>query len=211
MQKLEAAQQRQYKVMPLMALRGWVLACALLAGCASPPQVPVEEQISLKTVQWADALIAQDYQLALTFMTPSYRSSPRAERFRADFAGASFWQSAEIKWVKCDEDNTLVAGSDDDSGDDSKAVIAELAGAGEATSNENSRESADDCRVTSWEDCGHQRVTTPSVSSAVSTSSGRCQVRLMLMVMKPPEMPYPTRIPFEVTWLNISESWYVYH
>jgi hypothetical protein len=48
--------------------------------------------------------MAQEYDQALTFMTPSYQNSPRSKRFRGEFAGASFWQSAEVKWAKCDEE-----------------------------------------------------------------------------------------------------------
>jgi hypothetical protein len=182
-----------------------LLTSILLTGCASSPTVSVEEHVGNRSLQWANALMALDYDEALTFMTPSYRSSPRAERFRADFGGSSFWQSAEIKWVKCDEENTPVVGS----GDDSNAVIPELAG--DAKSDANASESAEECRINTWEDCGHQMVTPTSGSSTMSISSGRCQVRLMLTVMKPPEMSFPMPIPFEVTWLRTSEGWYLYH
>ena len=53
--------------------------------------------------------MAQDYDEALTFMTPSYQNSPRAERFRGTLAARAFWQDAEIKWVKCDDEDALLS------------------------------------------------------------------------------------------------------
>jgi hypothetical protein len=44
----------------------------------------------------------------------------------------------------------------------------------------------------------------------MSTRSDRCEVRLVLSVMKPPEMPFPMPIPYEVTWLKLEGVWYIY-
>jgi hypothetical protein len=186
------------------ALRMGLLTGVLVAGCASTPNVSIEEHLSHETLQWTSALIDQDYERALAFMTPGYRSSPRASRFRGEFSGSSYWQSAEIKWVKCDEDNTVAGEADDDSA----AVIAEPPGNTEM--NVAALENADDCTVNAWEDCGQPLVTATSPSSTMSTRSDRCQARLILTVMKPPEMSFAMPIPYEVTWLNINGSWYIY-
>ena len=181
-----------------------LMAGFLVTGCASPPQMSIEKQLSYKTLQWADALMGQDYDRALNFMTPSYQSGPRAERFRGEFSGSAYWQGAEIKWVKCDEKNNPIIVSDDDSA----AIIGEPAD--NIKSNAASSENTDDCRVNVWEDCGQELVAPFSTSSTMSTRSDRCEARLVLFVMKPPEMSFPMTIPYEVTWLNVDGAWYIY-
>ena len=183
------------------ALKLVFLASVFVTGCASVEKVSIEEQLNSKTLQWADALMAQKYDRALTFMTPSYQNSPRSKRFRGEFAGASFWQGAEVVWAKCDEEANAPVGSDD--GDD--AVVAG------AASNADASEGADGCRVNAWEDCGQPLVTPVSSSSTISTRSDRCVVRLTLTVMKPPEISFAMPIPYEVTWLNLDGGWYIYH
>jgi hypothetical protein len=160
--------------------------------------------LSYQTLQWTDALIGQDYERALTFMTPGYQSGPRAERFRGDFGGASFWQNAEIKWVKCDQEDSPPAGQADDG-------IAVAAGSASNADRSNSASAAaDDCVVNVWEDCGQELAAPFSTTSTMSTHSDRCEVRVILSVMKPPEMSFPTPIPYEVTWLNVDGAWYIY-
>jgi hypothetical protein len=187
-----------------LAKKMGLLAAVLVAGCASPQKASVEEHLSYKTLQWTDALIGQDYERALTFMTPGYQNGPRAERFRGDFSGASYWQSAEVKWVKCDGESDLTAGPADDG-----AAVA-LGSAANAVSTASASGVADDCVVNAWEDCGQELVAPISASSTMSTRSDRCEVRLILSVMKPPEMSFPMPIPYEVTWLNADGAWYIY-
>ena len=175
-----------------LAVKLSLLAVVLVAGCASPPKVSVEEHLSYQTLQWTDALIDQDYERALTFMTPGYQSGPRAERFRGEFGGASFWQ------------NSLPA----DSADDGVAVAA--GSASNADSTASGLGAANDCVVNAWEDCGQELAAPFSTSSTVSTHSDRCEVRVILSVMKPPEMSFPMPIPYEVTWLNVDGAWYIY-
>ena len=55
------------------ALSVCLLASILLTGCASSPTVSVEEHVGNRSLQWANALMALDYDEALTFMTPSYQ------------------------------------------------------------------------------------------------------------------------------------------
>lgn len=180
------------------------MAGVLVSGCASPPQMSIAEHLSYKTLQWTDALMGQDYDRALTSMTPSYQSGPRAQRFRADFRGASYWQNAEVSWVKCDEESSLLAIS----GDDSAALTGEPSN--NSKSNAAVSENTDDCRVNAWEDCVQELVAPFSTATTMSTRSDRCEVRLVLSVMKPPEMPFPMPIPYEVTWLKLEGVWYIY-
>lgn len=180
------------------------LASILLVGCATSPNVPVEEQVGNRALKWANALIALDYDEALSFMTPSYRSGPRADGFMGEFSGAGYWQRAELKWVKCDEKNSLAASLDDASVAGSDADLG--ATAGEAVAPDG----ADDCVVNVWNDCGKKLAAPISQASTAVSSSDRCEVRLILAVMKPPEMSMAMPIPYDMTWLNLEGDWYLY-
>ena len=182
-----------------------LLAGVLLAGCATPQPVTVEEQVGDKALQWADALMALEYDKALTFMTPSYQNSPRSERFKGDFSGSGFWQDAEIKWVKCDE-------TSDSRSSTKENISAPLNNEplSSAATTAGALGSADDCIVNAWDSCGHEFSSPSAASSAVSGGSDRCVVRLILTVMKPPEMSTPMPIPYELTFLNVDGGWYIY-
>ena len=182
-----------------------LLAGVLLAGCATPQPVTVEEQVGDKALQWADALMALEYDKALTFMTPSYQNSPRSERFKGDFSGSGFWQDAEIKWVKCDETSDSRSSTKDN-------ISAPLNNEplSSAATTAGALGSADDCIVNAWDSCGHEFSSPSAASSAVSGGSDRCVVRLILTVMKPPEMSTPMPIPYELTFLNVDGGWYIY-
>jgi hypothetical protein len=182
------------------ALSVCLLASILLTGCASSPTVSIEEQVGNRSLQWVTALIALDYDEALTFMTPTYQSSPRAARFRGDFSGASYWQGAEIKWVKCDDQSS------------SSDVTNDIKGEVDAEPSSKTIASADgdECVLDIWNDCGQVTNAPFSTSSTAATSSERCEVRLILTVMKPPEMSLPMPIPYEMTWLKVDGDWYLY-
>ena len=194
-QKLDATHQLPYRAMSRLVLSGCLLVSSLLAGCASPTKVAVEEQVGSRAMQWADALMAGDYDVALTFMTPSYRGSPRAERFEGDFSGATYWQNAEIKWVKCEENSA--AGEPDSAINPPEAVLADTA-------------ASDDCVVDTWNDCGKTFLAPISLSSTSTYGSDRCEVRLIITAMKPPELTFPRPIPYNITWLFVDGGWYLY-
>jgi len=177
-----------------------LLASIMFSGCASSPPMSVEEQVGNRALQWANALMSLDYDEALTFMTPTYQRSPRAERFRGDFSGTGFWQDAEVKWVKCDQQGEPAAGFKDVDG----AVNAD------PSSKTTGSDDSNNCAVNNWDNCGEAIAAPFSTSSTVSTSSDRCEVRLMLSVMKPPEISFPMPIPYETTWLKVDGDWYIY-
>jgi hypothetical protein len=181
-----------------------LLVSILLVACATSPNVPVEEQVGNRALKWANALIALDYDEALLFMTPGYRNGPRADGFMGEFGGAGYWQSAELKWVKCDEKNSLAARPDDASAAGNDADSGATAGETVA------RDGADDCVVNVWNDCGKKFAVPISQASTAVSSSDRCEVRLILVVMKPPEMSMAMPIPYDMTWLNIEGDWYRY-
>jgi hypothetical protein len=205
MRRLVNVKHCQLKAITQAAFSMCLLSGVLLAGCATPQPLTVEEQVGNRALEWADALMAQNYDEALSFMTPSYRSSPRSERFRGDFSGAGFWQAAEIKWVKCDDEDGAEAGVEEGA-DESGTALANAAISDSANASDN----ADGCVVTVWNGCGQAFPGPVSPSATTSVSGDRCEVRLMLTVMKPPEMLYPMPIPYEMTWLNIDGSWYIH-
>ena len=195
-------QRCEFSAVLYSLLRSGLLASLLLAGCASSPKVSVEDQVGNRALQWADALMAGDFDKALTFMTPTYQNSPRSGRFEGDFAGASYWRDAAIKWVKCDGESSFPSSRIDTTG-----AVNEVS-SGNAKSIP-ADDNADDCVVNAWEDCGKDFNTPFSKDSTVSVSSDRCEVRLILTVMKPPEMTYPMPIPYEMTWLNLDGRWHM--
>jgi hypothetical protein len=190
----------QWKAIMHAALSVFLLSGIFLAGCATPKQMTVEERVGNRALQWANALMALDYDEALTFMTPSYQNSPRSARFRGDFSGSGFWQDAEIKWVKCDEKSDEKSDSRSSTNDDISAPL-----------NNEPLGSADDCVMSTWDPCGQDFSRPSAVSSAVTGRSDRCVVRLILTVMKPPEMSSPMPIPYELTFLNVDGGWYAFH
>ena len=119
---------------------------AVLGGCASVPEETTEDLVGQRAIEWAETLMALDYDGALTYMTPSYQASPRADRYRGNFSGASFWRSATLHSVKC--------------GDNQPA--------------------------------------------------SRCDVRIILSMIRPPEMTREMPIPYDTTWVLLDGEWYQY-
>ena len=47
--------------------------------------------------------MAGDFQAAVEYTTPAYRSSPRAASYQAEYNGSTWWSDVSVKWVKCEE------------------------------------------------------------------------------------------------------------
>ena len=76
---------------------------AVFSACTTVPDQTTEDLVSQRAISWAEALMELDYNGALSYMTPSYQMSPRADRFRGDFSGAGFWRSVTPHSVDCGE------------------------------------------------------------------------------------------------------------
>ena len=74
---------------------------AVSVGCTAVPEQTAEDLVGQRAISWAEALMELDYNGALSYMTPSYQMSPRADRFRGDFSGAGFWRSVTPHSVDC--------------------------------------------------------------------------------------------------------------
>ena len=91
---------------PLKLLkRVMVIGClpVVFSACTTVPDQTTEDLVGQRAISWAEALIDLDYDVALTYMTPSYQVSPRADRYRGDFSGAGFWRSVTRHSVDCGE------------------------------------------------------------------------------------------------------------
>ncbi len=76
---------------------------AVSVGCTAVTEQTAEDLVGQRAISWAEALMELDYNGALSYMTPSYQVSPRADRFRGDFSGAGSWRSVTPHSVDCGE------------------------------------------------------------------------------------------------------------
>ena len=120
------------------------LLLAIFTGCTTTLEQSAEERVGQRAIEWAETLMALDYDGALTYMTPSYQASPRADRYRGDFSGAGFWRSVTLHAVDCGTDQP------------------------------------------------------PS----------RCDVRVIISMIRPPELMREMPIPYNTTWVFIDGEWY---
>lgn len=74
-----------------------------LGGCSTLQPRPPEEIIADRALAQARHLMSREYDLALTYVVPSYQGSARATFYEADFVGSATWTDASVVWVKCDE------------------------------------------------------------------------------------------------------------
>ena len=83
-------------------LSAFMMMASLVACVGTPAQSP-EERVEQRAMAQAEALMTADFDLALSYMAPSYRSSDKSIDFKRRRSGATGWQRAEVKWVRCDE------------------------------------------------------------------------------------------------------------
>ena len=105
-QGLSIALWRGFETLLLKLLkRVMVIGClpVVFSACTTVPDQTTEDLVGQRAISWAESLIDLDYDGALTYMTPSYQVSPRADRYRGDFSGAGFWRSVTLHSVDCGE------------------------------------------------------------------------------------------------------------
>ena len=102
---LPGAQPKMSKeYVPLLRKYALCISSALLTACAGLQNMSPEEWVAGRALDQAEALMDADYARALTYVTPSYREGPNAELYAARFSGSRSWDSAEVRWVKCEAD-----------------------------------------------------------------------------------------------------------
>ena len=79
------------------------LTFVTMVGCVSLDQRTPEERVEARAVAQAQALLDQDYEMALQYTVPSFRNSPQARSYEAKFSGAGFWVRFEPRWVRCED------------------------------------------------------------------------------------------------------------
>ena len=85
----------------------FAVGITLILGCAPfSPESP-EDVVGGRALEQANALMLGEYELALTYMTPTYQSSPRAADYQRNRAGSGGWEEVDLKWVKCDQEYTI--------------------------------------------------------------------------------------------------------
>ena len=93
------------KLLPKLLKRAVVIGGlpALVGGWTTVPEHTSVDLVGQRAISWAEALIELDYDGALSYTTPSYQASPRADRYRGDFSGAGSWRSVTLHLVDCGE------------------------------------------------------------------------------------------------------------
>ena len=80
------------------------LVALVATGCSTIDTRPQEEIVEERALAQAQALVNQDYEAALSYVTPSYQEGPRADFYAANHSGSAFWKRTEVRWVRCDND-----------------------------------------------------------------------------------------------------------
>lgn len=94
---------KTYSKKNVSILLTFVAVLMALSGCAALDSRPPEERVEERALAQATALLNEDYEEALQYVVPSYRSGDRARFYAAHYSGASFWTDVQVRWVRCDE------------------------------------------------------------------------------------------------------------
>ena len=90
-----------------------IVSSSLLAGCAvnvpgvtsagTASSVKAEDAVSSRAQKRIDLLMANNYEGAYAYLTPSYRALNNAESYRNRFGGGAKWVNPKVNSVKCEE------------------------------------------------------------------------------------------------------------
>ena len=76
----------------------------LLTACAGLNSKTPEEIVADRAQAQVAALMAGDYDEALKYTTPGFQGSEQSRLYRANHSNTAGWRSAELLWVKCDDE-----------------------------------------------------------------------------------------------------------
>lgn len=71
------------------------------AGCSALDTRPQEEIVSDRAQARLDRLMKGDFEGAMAFTTPGYRSTADVEHYITQWAGVAMWTAASVKQVAC--------------------------------------------------------------------------------------------------------------
>ena len=76
-----------------------------LAGCTSLglSQTP-EERVQHRAQARLDALLAQEFEKAFSFLAPASREATTWQRYSSKYAGVGQWRAVRVNSVECDVD-----------------------------------------------------------------------------------------------------------
>ena len=82
-----------------------VMMAISLAGCTSLGlfQTP-EERVQHRAQARLDALLAQEFEKAFSFLAPALRKTTTWQRYNSNYAGVSQWRAVSVNSVKCNVD-----------------------------------------------------------------------------------------------------------
>ena len=83
--------------------RTMFIALLALSGCSVLQPLSPEEAVTRRAEAQADALLARDYDKALSFVNPAYQQSPKAALYKGKHAGTQWWTKVEVREVRCDD------------------------------------------------------------------------------------------------------------
>ena len=83
-----------------------------LAGCTSLglSQTP-EERVQHRAQARLDALLAQEFEKAFSFLAPASREATTWQRYSSKYAGVGQWRAVGVNSVECDVDRCDVGAS----------------------------------------------------------------------------------------------------
>jgi len=84
------------------------LAVTALSGCAALTPATPEATVTARAEQRWKALMASDWTAVHTFLTPAFRATMPADRYKERFVGVPRWKNATVKSVKCEADTCTV-------------------------------------------------------------------------------------------------------
>ncbi len=89
---------------------GLVIAATSLAGCTSLGlfQTP-EERVERRAQARLDALLAQDFKEAFSFLAPATRKATTLPRWATQYAGVAQWRAVKVNSVNCEPDRCDVS------------------------------------------------------------------------------------------------------
>ena len=90
-----------------------IVSSSLLAGCAvnvpgvtsagTASSVKAEDAVSSRAQKRIDLLMANNYEGAYAYLTPSYRALNNTESYRNRFCSGAKWVNPQVHSVKCED------------------------------------------------------------------------------------------------------------
>lgn len=88
---------------------GLVFALLVIAGCSSTGSSgTAENQVARRAQERLDAMMAGDFERALEYTTPAFRSGTTSNQYRNRYAGVGNWTNASVERVACEEERCNV-------------------------------------------------------------------------------------------------------